>query len=389
MKRSLILTALSFLVLTQLIWAQVPATMSYQGVLRDVSTKEIVADGDYSLRFKLFDGSDPLPANMVWSGEHSAFNTVPVAVSGGVFNVPLGLYNDSNTLSSLPFDKQYFLQISIWNGAGWDDMTPLTRLRTVPYAFTADRLSSPATSLDAPGTGPDSALYIDSGGGTHVTGVMNLEFSDVLLADPSRGNGGRAIVHIGDGTGTDDGLVLNFDGDFEMGVNIHGPQLIVDSNLVITNGTITIPATERWYAIPGPEFALFTGNRSVDTLNYYVYSPWGDTRLTAGVHLPHGAEITELRAWVEDSIEDTVTSNFSIDLWHITPGWTPSSIASITTTGSQAGIQDPFSGVTHQVDNQSSTYLVTAAWRAPSWPNEAALKLYSVRIKYTVNQPLP
>ncbi|GAH58334.1 unnamed protein product, partial [marine sediment metagenome] len=129
---------------------------------------------------------------------------------------------------------------------------------------------------------------------------------------------------------------------------------------------------------------------NMDTSYLYRYSNW-EASVSAGVHLPHTAVITELQASVEDnSMDHGDSASFAIDLWKLTPGNLPTSIASASTSGSVGGVQTPSDPtVNHQVDNQNNTYLVTAAWRAPSYPNQAQLKLYSVRIKYTVTSPLP
>ncbi|NOY61530.1 MAG: hypothetical protein GXO75_21675 [Calditrichaeota bacterium] len=53
-KNNFILAVVSIILAAQIAWAQVPATISYQGILTDVDGN-IVADGDYALTFNLYD----------------------------------------------------------------------------------------------------------------------------------------------------------------------------------------------------------------------------------------------------------------------------------------------------------------------------------------------
>ncbi len=152
-------------------------------------------------------------------------------------------------------------------------------------------------------------------------------------------------------------------------------------------------AAERWYTIPAREFLIIKGNinQNYDTVAYLIggYTD-SEHKFSAGVNLPHGAMITELKAWMEDSsLEHNDSASFAIDLWELTPGSIPASFATVSTTGSNPGILSYPTSVSKQVDNQNNTYLVTAAWVTPQYANLAALKLYSVRITYTVTSPLP
>ncbi len=66
----------------------------------------------------------------------------------------------------------------------------------------------------------------------HVKGWIKEEGSDFFMVDPSRGNGGRALVHMGSNN-NDDRLALNFDGDFEKGVQIDGSIVYIKGNVGI------------------------------------------------------------------------------------------------------------------------------------------------------------
>jgi hypothetical protein len=99
--------------------ADVPQTMSYQGVLADGSGVP-VADGTYNLTFRLYavaTGGTPL-----WSEIQA------LVVEDAIFNAILG----SVTTLNLPFDDQYWLGVSVDGGA---ELTPRVALTAAPYAF--------------------------------------------------------------------------------------------------------------------------------------------------------------------------------------------------------------------------------------------------------------
>ncbi len=133
MKRSLILIALSFLALAQLSWGQtVPQTISYQGVLRDKTTGDIVANDDYDILFTLYDNA----GTAVWSEWHSVgpLNN-PVTVTDGVFSVILGKATPFTGILAPPVE----LGIRVVPDP---EMTPRIELTSVIYALHAGRSDS-------------------------------------------------------------------------------------------------------------------------------------------------------------------------------------------------------------------------------------------------------
>ncbi|UCH62826.1 MAG: tail fiber domain-containing protein [Fidelibacterota bacterium] len=225
MKRSIILTALSFLVLAQLAWAQVPQTINYQGVLKDGSGN-IVANGNYDIAFRLYDGTD----TQVWAETHSSVGSNPVWVENGVFSVVLGLVEPLPD----PFPSPAKLGIKVGSDV---EMSPRIELNSVPFALNAGGISGTSNVFPSDGnvgigtTTPENTL--------HVKGWFKLEGSDFVMADPARGDGGRALVHQGDGGGTNDLLILNHNGDFDSGVSVEGSQLTVEGN-IIANSSVGI-----------------------------------------------------------------------------------------------------------------------------------------------------
>ncbi len=104
---------------TQFTLAQIPQTMSYQGVLTGTSGTP-VPDGTVSLTFRLYDSSEN--GDTLWQ------ETQDVQVTNGIFNVILG----SNNPLNLPFDKQYWLGITI---SGGTELTPRVMLTASPYSL--------------------------------------------------------------------------------------------------------------------------------------------------------------------------------------------------------------------------------------------------------------
>ena len=99
--------------------ADIPPTMSYQGVLRD-SYGDPVPDNVYSVTFRVYNVSSGGTA--LWT------ETQSVASYGGIVEATLG---SIVPMSSLAFDVPYWLGVSI---DGEPEMTPRTALTSVPYA---------------------------------------------------------------------------------------------------------------------------------------------------------------------------------------------------------------------------------------------------------------
>ena len=109
--------------------------MSYQGLLTDEAGNP-VADGQANLTFTLYDAATN--GTMLWQ------ETQEVDVARGLFNVILG---SSNALN-LPFDKPYWLGITIRTDA---EMKPRTPLTSSPYSLNAPTAGTTGDghSLDA------------------------------------------------------------------------------------------------------------------------------------------------------------------------------------------------------------------------------------------------
>ena len=116
--------------------AEVPSTLSYQGVLADASGVA-VADGPYSITFKLY--------NVVAGGTELWSEVQVVQVSKGIFSAVLG----SVQPLTLPFDIPYWLGLSVAGGA---ELTPRTELTSSAYSQTARSLVGASNVVPSSGS---------------------------------------------------------------------------------------------------------------------------------------------------------------------------------------------------------------------------------------------
>ncbi len=121
MRRLTITSATILLVLVAVSHAQVPQTLSYQGVLRDASGTP-VPDDDYLVTFRLYDVESGGTA--LWTEPQ----TLPV--SGGILSATLG----SVVTLDLAADVPYWLGISVGSEEELDTRVELT---STPYALRA------------------------------------------------------------------------------------------------------------------------------------------------------------------------------------------------------------------------------------------------------------
>ena len=100
-------------------WAEIPKTLSYQGVLTDAQGNP-VADGTVELTCRLHQDAS--------GGNPLLEETQQVAVIGGVFSTILG----SSAVLNLSFDKPYWLGLSV---NGDSELEPRTALTTSAYSW--------------------------------------------------------------------------------------------------------------------------------------------------------------------------------------------------------------------------------------------------------------
>ena len=152
--RKILYTAVIVLLTCHVCLAEIPQTMSYQGILKKADGT-LVDDGSYSLTFKLYDVSSG--GSSLWT------ETQSVSVSGGIVNVILG----SKTSIDLPFDKQYWLGINVGSAS---ELTPRIKLASSPYSLNSKGgLTLPYSEVI---TTIEPVFYIlNQGSGNTISGV--------------------------------------------------------------------------------------------------------------------------------------------------------------------------------------------------------------------------
>lgn len=185
--------ALLILLTAQIGWAQIPRTISYQGILTDGAGTPVV-DGNYSIVFNLYDVATAGTA--LWS------ETQNVPVTKGMVSAIIG----SVTPINLPFDKQYWLGVTVGTGG---ELTPRLLLTTAAYGFRADeanRIHGFEVSLIPQ---PNALLPLDNTGkfpASVVTGAASGDYLRRGASDTSRATSASPlllIVNQGDGDGID------------------------------------------------------------------------------------------------------------------------------------------------------------------------------------------
>jgi hypothetical protein len=118
-----------------------PATVNYQGVLRDQDDKPLT--GTYDIVFRFMDA--PAGGNEILVDQHAVATASAVAVTGGLFNVSLG----SGTVSDgsgpgvyATLDAVFRDYGSVWLEVqvGAETLSPRTPIRSAPYALNTTRL---------------------------------------------------------------------------------------------------------------------------------------------------------------------------------------------------------------------------------------------------------
>jgi len=162
--------------------AQIPQTMSHQGVITNASGNP-VPDGNVTLAFRLYDGATG--GSPLWT------ETQTVSVSKGIFSTILG----SVTPLSLAFDKPYWLGISI---SGGPELAPRVQLTSAPYAIAAKDIAENGKVVRNLNNLTDRVSIVGEG----AAAVTIRENTIVVSAAPGAGGGG--IVALQDPTGSID-----------------------------------------------------------------------------------------------------------------------------------------------------------------------------------------
>lgn len=129
--RNLLITAALLVAGTVAAFAtSLPQAINYQGFLKDSNGSPVNATT--SISFRLYSSASPV--NPLWSGQ--PHNVTP---SNGIYSTQVGPTN-------LPFDRQYWLGVTVGNDP---ELSPLQKLDSVPYALRAAAADSSVSAVSA------------------------------------------------------------------------------------------------------------------------------------------------------------------------------------------------------------------------------------------------
>jgi hypothetical protein len=167
--------------------AQMPRTISYQGILADASGN-FVPDGNHSLVLTLYDAAS--------AGAVVFAETQSVTVVRGVFNSILGSATVGGIPLSVTFDRAYFLGVKVDGGA---ELVPRTPLTASPYALHAAIADTVAV---APGAVAGQALTFNGSSLVYANPILQLPYSatvnsaSTLLGLTNSGSGAGLSIQL-------------------------------------------------------------------------------------------------------------------------------------------------------------------------------------------------
>lgn len=241
------------------------ARLGVQGILKKANGNA-VDDGTYSLTFKLYDVASGGAA--LWTETQTS-----VELTSGIYTATLG----SVTALNIPFDKTYFLGVTVGTGA---EMSPRIQLTTAPYALSLIGNTNQFPSSGTVKADNETIAGKLAVGNTALAATASFQViggSLVRGGAPGSGGSNNNGYAFAGGTGgvngdNDSGLFSNGDGLVSLYTNnterlqANGTGVVITGNLDIS-GNLTATGT----TLTVDDNLKLTANKS---LQYDTYSDW-------------------------------------------------------------------------------------------------------------------
>jgi len=242
---------------------------------------------------------------------------------------------------------------------------------------------------------PNSTIVMETAAGGYFNLItQNAGETGLLFGTPAGGAEDAGIIY--NNPGATRGL------QFRTGGNVTR-MTIFDSGAVSIPGTLIAGTTvidDVQYSTPKitfatitpADFSVVTNFNSVKSLGAGEYAtiPGGfvSDQLTAGVHLPHGATITQVIVWMYDaSPTKNLTGQFvQVDQLTRSPALRGTGTSSTSSIFSLAIDATPVPNLT--INNESSFYRIVVS-TANNQPWDGSLGVAGVRIEYRMTSPIP
>jgi hypothetical protein len=181
-------------------------------------------------------------------------------------------------------------------------------------------------------------------------------------------------------------IYSNVLGNVGIGTPTPMAKLDVSGDLNV-DGSITIPPITRHWSISAYAFQPITNYTQYRKAYGCVFIENGsplEFKLYAPVHLPSGAEITKVSAWLHDNDMD---SCIEVVLYRISASGEEYEITRFGTLPpfASGSVIEYTQDISYIVNNELFTYIVMAEYTDDS----NLLRLYNVHIEYEITQPLP
>jgi len=224
--------------------------------------------------------------------------------------------------------------------------------------------------------------------------TQDLRENGLLFGTPSGGAEDAGIIY--NNPAAPNGLQFRTGGNVtQMSIYSNGlvyiPGVLVSGNSVVQDVQYVTPRITFATIVPA-DFDIVTSFNSVKSLGFGEYAtiPSGfvNDHLTAGVHLPNGATVTQVIAWIYDtSSTKNLTAQFvQIDQFTRSPALRGSGTSATSSIFNQSVDCTPVPNLT--INNEASFYRIVIS-TANNQPWDGALGIAGIKIEYEMISPIP